>query len=62
MAYSDNMKLKVKLNGRDIEVKNGKGYFSIDPKELMPEQRSIKAEVIFPDTVYATQILIDNVK
>lgn len=57
MAYSDsmNLKMKIRLNDRDVEVKIGKGYFSVDPKELKVGQR-LRAEMIFPDTVYSTTI------
>jgi hypothetical protein len=58
MAYSDDMKLKIKMNNKDIDVKNGKGYFSVDPNELKEGQGSLKAEIIFPDTIYTTVILV----
>jgi hypothetical protein len=60
MAYSDNLKLKIRMNEKDIEVKNGMGYFSIDPKELKEGQGILKAEIIFPDTIYTTTILVNK--
>jgi|GEM_PF-2606093 len=56
-GYSDELKLKMKINNKDIEVKDGIGYFSIDPNNLKG-QKSIEAQIIFPDKVYTTSIAI----
>jgi hypothetical protein len=56
-AYSDELRLKIKMNKNDIEVKDGIGYFSIDPIDLKG-QENLEAQIIFPDTVYTASILI----
>lgn len=56
MAYSDEMKLNLKINGQEIECKNGIGHFSIDPKSLAKGQNFLKADIVFPDTVYTKTI------
>jgi hypothetical protein len=62
MAYSDDLKLVVRMNGKDIKVENGKGYFSVDPAELKEGQRHLKAEIIFSDTSYTTILPIYGYK
>lgn len=56
-GYSDELKLKIRMNEKDIEVKDGIGHFSIDPNDLKG-QENLEAQIIFPDTVYTTSILI----
>lgn len=56
MAYSDEMKLNIKINGQEIECKNGIGHFSVDPSSLTKGQNFLKADIIFPDTVYTKTI------
>lgn len=56
-AYSDELRLKIKINNKDIEVKDGIGYFSIDPDDLKGQDR-LEAQIVFPDTVFTASIAI----
>ena len=53
-GYSDELRRPMRMNGREIDVKAGKGLFSIEPKDLNGESKQLKAEMSFPDTTFTT--------
>ena len=55
-GYSDELRRPMRLNGREIDVKAGKGLFSIEPKDLNGESKQLKAEMSFPDTTFTTYL------
>ena len=54
MGYADQMKRPMKMNGSEIEVREGLGFFSVAPSDLIEGQKSLKAEIIFRDTTFTS--------